>query len=102
MTGIKIVDRDTRGARRRAKLWECFGKLNLNPTDIKDAQYGGAYYAILPANQTEKALTTEAKAEFNKYNFEIIPPIEYNAMKSIVVRHLDRVINEYDDDEIII
>ena len=96
MTGIKIIDRSTRASCRRPRLWECFGRIGVNPTDIKDAH--GAYYAV---DNAEKLLTNEAKAIFRDDNFEVLPPIEYNALKSVVVKHLDKVISEYTDEEVI-
>ena len=77
------------------------GGIDIHPTDIKDSNYGNSYYVIVQANNVEKLLTNEAKDEFSRYGFEIVPPIEYNAMRSVVIKHLDKVINEYTDNEII-
>ena len=96
---IKIIDKDPRAHRRRPKLWECFSKIGINPTGIKDAK--GAYIAIVQGGMVEKMLTEESKTIFMREGFDIITPIEFNAMRSIVVRHIDKVINEYSDEEII-
>ena len=48
----------------------------------------------------EECLKEESKNIFRENGFKITPPIEYNALKSIVVRHLDKVIGEYSDAEI--
>ena len=34
-------------------------------------------------------------------NFEAHTPIEYVAMRSIIIRHIDKAINEYTDEEVI-
>ena len=99
MTGIKIVDRGTRQSKRRTKLWECFGKIGIYPADIKDAN--GAYYAIVQAAKVEEILEEENKKIFSDENFDVLPPIEFNAMRSVVVRHIDKVIEEYSDEDII-
>ena len=99
MVGIKIVDRDPRAPRRRPRLWECFGRINVNPTDIKDGN--GAYYAIVKPDCVEEILSEEEKEIFRNEGFNILPPLEYNALKSVVVRHLDKVIAEYSDEEVI-
>ena len=99
MTGVKIVDKDTRAPCRRPRLWECFGEIGVNPSDIKDAP--SAYYAILPADKVEFVLTDVAKNVFQKEGFEILPPIEYSAMRSVVVRHIDKVTHEYSNEKII-
>lgn len=99
MTGVKIVDKNPRAPRRRGRLWECFGRVGINPTDVKDAR--GAYYAILPMNMVEKLLEEEVKQTFKNEEFEILNPIEYNSLKSVIIRQVDRVILEYEDEEII-
>ena len=96
---MKIVDRDPGGHRRRLLLWECFGLIQINPTDIKDGR--GAYYAIIPTNKVEHVITDEVKEIFRKKNFEIITPIEFNSLKSIIVRHIDKAITEYTREEMI-
>ena len=72
MPGIKILDKNTSGARRRPRLWECFGRINLYPTNIKDAR--GAYYAIIGNEQIETILNEEAKKVFREEGFDILPP----------------------------
>ena len=62
MTGVKVIDKDPGAPRRRQKLWECFGAVNLHPTDIKDGR--GAYYAILKNEQLEQMLNEQTKQTF--------------------------------------
>ena len=101
MPAIKVVDRDSRQAKRRSKLWECFGRLGINPTNIKEGGKG-TYYVIVPQDKVEKIISNEVKENFRtQYSFEIHTPIEYNAMRTIVIRHIDKVIEEYEDNEII-
>ena len=99
MPGVKILDRKTGEPRRRQRLWECFGRITIFPTDLKDAR--GAYYAIINSNDLETVLGENAKQQFKGEGFEILPPLEYAALKSVVVRHVDKMILEYTDAEII-
>ena len=49
----------------------------------------------------EKSISEEAKDVFKKETLEILIPIEISAMKSVVVRHFDKMIVDYEDGEII-
>ena len=99
MTGVKIIDKAPREPRRRPRLWETFGKVGIHPSDIKEGK--GCYYAILQSTVVEKLLTDDVKNEFMKESYDIVTPIEFNAMRSVVVRHLDRILDEYEDQEVI-
>ena len=101
MPAVKVVDCDGRLPRRRAKLWECFGGLlGIKPTNIKEGGKG-TYYVIVPQDKVEKIIADESKQKFRDHKFEIHTPIEYNAMRMIIVRHIDKVIEVYEDQEII-
>ena len=99
MPAIRIIDRDTRSPKRRPKLWETFGLIGINPNQIKDGK--GVFYAIVKQEQVDQILEDESKENFKQNGFEVTQPIEYEAMKSVVVRHVDKVISEYDDDDVI-
>ena len=100
MPAVKVVDCDGR-QQRRAKLWECFGGLfGINTTNIKDGG-NGHYYVIVPEDKIEQIIKEESKQKLRDHKFEIHTPIEYNAMRTIIVRHLDKVVSEYNDKEII-
>ena len=101
MPAVKVVDCDGRQPRRRARLWECFGGLlGINPTNIKDGGNGN-YYVIVPQEKIEHIISDESKRKLRDHQFEINTPIEYNAMRTVIVRHIDKVISEYSDQEII-
>ena len=99
MTGIKVIDRDSRGPHRRMRLWECLGRINVNPTEIKDAK--GAYYVIVNQNQVEHIISDNTKQTLRDDGFEVLTPIEFNSLRTVVIKHIDRVINEYSNDEIV-
>ena len=99
MPAIRIIDRDTRSPKRRPKLWETFGLIGINPNQVKDGK--GVFYAIVKQEQVDQILDDDSKEKFKQNGFEITQPIEYEAVKSVVVRHVDKVISEYDDDDVI-
>ena len=45
MPAIRVIDRDTGSPKRRSKLWETFGFVGVNPTELRDGK--GVYYAII-------------------------------------------------------
>ena len=45
MPAIKVIDHNPGGNRRRPTLWECFGKVKVNPSDIKNGK--GVHFAIV-------------------------------------------------------
>ena len=80
---------------------KCFGGLlGINPTNIKEGG-NGIYYVIVPQDKIEKIITEESKQKLRDHKFEINTPIEYNAMRTVIVGHIDKVISEYSDQEII-
>ena len=96
MPGIKVVDLAGNQPRRRAQLWEAFGALlKTNPTNIKDGGKG-TFYVIVPQDKVEHVISEESKDK----QFIIHTPIEYNAMRTIIIRHLDKVMAEFTDKEI--
>ena len=99
MPAIKVVDRDTRSQRCRPKLWETFGLVGVNPTELKEGK--GVYYAIVKEDRVETVINNESKEVFSQNNFEVHTPIEYEAMRSIIIRHIDKAINDYSDEEVI-
>ena len=57
--------------------------------------------AILKEEQIEQVITPEAKNTFAQNNFDVTTPIEYDTLRSVIIRHLDKVITEYSDNEVI-
>ena len=61
----------------------------------------GAFFAIANEDHLEKILSEESRDTFRWEEFEVVPPIEYNSLKTIVVKHLDYMIDSYTDEDII-
>ena len=51
--------------------------------------------------QVEKLITLDAKELFTQNCFDITTPTEYDTLRSVIIRHLDKVISEYNDEEVI-
>ena len=52
-------------------------------------------------DQVETVISNESKEIFLQNSFEVHIPIEYEAMRSIIIRHIDKAINDYTDEEVI-
>ena len=98
MPAVKVFDRNSKSPRRRPHLWETFGVVGVNPTEIKEGR--GVYYAIIKQEQIEKLITPDARDTFTQNGFDITTPIEYDTLRSVIIRHLDKVISEYNDEEV--
>ena len=61
----------------------------------------GVFFAIANEDSLEKILSEESRDTFRQERFEGVPPIEYNSLKTIVVKHLDYMVDSYTDEEII-
>ena len=61
----------------------------------------GAFFVIASNDAIETILNDGSKETFSQEGFEVIPPIEYNSMKTIVVKHLDYMIDSFTDNDII-
>ena len=69
----------------------------MNPSDIKNGK--GVHFANVSQGSFELTLSDEAKEMYAAHKFELTVPIEYNALRSVVIRHIDQVIQEYTDKE---
>lgn len=99
MPAIKILDRKPSESHRHNKVFQTFGSINTYVRKVHDAR--GAFYAIVDENQLEDILTEQNKDEFRRQGFELLDPIEFNSLKTAVVRGLDSMIGGYSDDEIV-
>ena len=98
MPAIKITDRDPRTEKQKPRLWETFGVVGVNPTEIKEGK--GVFFAIVRQNQIEELITDEVKQTFSNNGFEITVPIDHDSVRSIIIKDVDKVVDKYTNDEI--
>jgi len=98
MARIKIRDKNPTPSCRRAKLWQCFGHAKVTVHEVDDTK--NAFFATANDETIEKLMSTHCKAIFQNHQFEIQDPPEYNAMKTIIVRNIDRQIIDYEERKI--
>ena len=96
---IKLIDKWPWGPNRHHEVYQAFGKIGVAVKKVHDAK--GAFYAIVNDENLENTLTQESKDVFRALGYEVVPPIEYNALKTVVAKNLDYMIDSYTDAEII-
>ena len=100
MPGTKIIDKHPNKEGRRRELYTLFGDTDLLVTGLRDSGNGEVYYAITHENQLDNFLSDATKEKFESQNFSIVNPPEFNALKSIIIKNLDKQIEAYNLDEI--
>ena len=96
---IKIIDKRPGEQHRHNKVYQILGKIGVCAKKVHDGK--GAFFVITSDDAIETILNDDSKETFSKEGFDVIPPIEYNSMKTIVVKHLDYMIDSFTDDDII-
>ena len=87
------------GVPRRARLYELLGNYQIYPYKIKTSN--NMHFTIINKEHIEKILSVNCKQSLAQENFEIYIPLEYKAMKTVVAKQLDVIMDHYSDEEII-
>ena len=96
---LKLIDKRPGEAYRHNDVYGTFGRLGINIKKVHDAK--GAFYVIVSEENLEKILTEENKEECRRHGFEVVAPLEFNSLRTVVVKQLDRMIDDYTDEEMI-
>ena len=48
------------------------------------------YYAVIKQEHIETVISDENKQVFNQNGFEIVTPVQFDAMRSVFIRHMTR------------
>ena len=96
---IKLIDKRPGEPNRHHEVYRAFGRIGVAVKKVHDAK--GAFYAIVNDENLENVLTQESKDVFRGLGYEVVPPIEYNALKTVVAKNLGYMIVSYTDTEII-
>ena len=86
-------------AKRRGELYGLLGKYGIFPLKMHSGQR--VFFPIIRESDLEEILKKEVRDYAKEKGFEIKTPIEYTAMKTVVVKEIDSIIDEFTDQEII-
>ena len=98
MARIRVKDKKPNEPRRRDLLWQSIGLAHATTYKVDDAK--DAYYLVTSDENVEKLLSIESKDIFKQNGFEIQNPPEYNALRTITAKYVDRQVLEYREDDI--
>ena len=96
---IKLIDKKPGDPHRHNNVYRTFGRLGISIKKVHDAK--GAFYVIVSEENIEKILTEENKKECRKEGYELVAPIEYNSLKTVVIKQLDYMIDSFTDQEVV-
>ena len=99
MARIRIKDLNANQGNRKALLWNRLMNLNLLVYSIKQPN-SQTFILIVSDDILDKLLSTSIKDKLKKDHFEVYIPPEYNANHTIVLRNVDSLISEVENEEL--
>ena len=94
---VKILDKRPKEGHRHNLVYQTFGTLGVYVKKVHNGK--GIFYAIANEDQLEKILSDDSKLQ--KAGFEIVPPLEYNSLKTVIAKNIDYMLDSYTDEEVI-
>ena len=94
---VKVIDHRPH-TKRRGELYNVLGKYGIFPTKMHSGQR--MFFPIIYESDLENMLKDELGQYASDKYFEIVVPVEYSAMKTVVVKEIDSMVDEFDDEEI--
>ena len=95
---IRVDDLAPGGNPRRARLYEILGNFKVYPYKIKENKH--MHFVILDDKYVEIVLHGVCQESLKQENFKVHIPLEYTAMRTIVAKQLDQIIDHYQDEDI--
>ena len=83
---------------RKKELWETLAEFDIHPHKIHEANK--AYFVIVTQDETERILKEDVVRKLKELNMEVTTPLDYNSSKTVIIKRLDPIIDEYDAEEI--
>ena len=99
MPTVKVNDNKKTSKVRKKELWELLGNMGIQPHRIHDGN--NAYFVIVNQEEVEKILSEKTTQNLMAKDYKVLTPIEHNASKTIIIRRLDAIIDEYNDEELV-
>ena len=97
---IRVDNLAPGGNPRRARLYEILGNYKIYPYKIKENKQ--MYFVIIDDKYIDLALHDNCQESLRQENFKVHVPLEYTAMRTIVAKQLDQIIDHYSAEDIIV
>ena len=95
---IKVIDRKP-GAKRKNDLYGILGAFGVFPGKMHVGN--GVFFPIVKENEMEEMMKDEILQKAKEEGFEKIAPIELGAMRTVIVKEVNSMIDEYSNEEVI-
>ena len=96
---VRVDDLATEGNARRARLYEILGNYKVYPYKVKGNR--NMFFVIIDNKFLEQILQEACKTSLIQENFQLHVPLEYKAMRTVVTRQLDQIIDHYSDEDVL-
>ena len=96
---VKIIDKRPKDGHRHNLAYQTFGNTGVYVKKVHDGK--GVFYAFVNDDQLEKILSDDSKNAFQRAGFEIVTPLEYNSLKTVIAKNIDYMIDSYTDEDVI-
>ena len=98
MPSVRIKDNQPNNRNRRETLYELFGDKDLTVTGLIDGN--NCYYAKTHEEVLDRFLSEPIRKAFTDKGYEIVDPPEVNALRSVIIRSVDKQIENYTREQI--
>ena len=95
---IRVIDRKP-GTKRKNDWYGILGAFGVFPG--KTHVGNGVFFPIVKESEIEEMMKDEILQKAKEEGFEIIAPIELGAMRTVIVKEVDSMIDEYSNEEVI-
>ena len=83
----------------KSNLYSTLGDKRIYPWKVIEGQNN--YIIIIKDEQVEEIIEETTKEELNKIGLEVTIPPEYNSKRTIVIKDIDKHVDNYNNDELI-
>ena len=97
MKSLKVLDQRPH-SKRKGELYNVLGACGIYPGKVQVGE--GVFYVLIRDEEVEEMLKEETKKKAVENGFQIFRPLDYDSMKTVVVRDVDSVMEEFTVEEI--
>ena len=94
---VKVIDHKPH-TKRKNELYNFLGQSGIFPRKMHVGQ--GVFYPIVNEEDLENLLKQETVNKAKEKGFEILTPIEYGAMHTVVIKEIDSMVDDYSAEDI--
>ena len=95
---VKVINKRPKDGHRHNLAYQSFGNIGVYVKKVHDGK--GVFYAVVNDDQLGKILSDDSKNAFQRAGFEIVTPLEYNSLKTVIAKNIDYMIDSYSDEDV--